>query len=137
MKSMFAAPAWRMAGVTALLLALLMATSGAVIAASELRGIMKTWRSDERATRAMLSGRAAMDEAAIRKMLELYVNGAVQIGATIKETSNDARDLKRRFVVFQADAASALGKLGQPAALKDGLHQVMSNCQSCHDLYKD
>lgn len=131
------APMLRIAGFSAVLLALLIASSGTVIAASEIRGIMKTWRADERATRTMLSGRAPVDEIAIRKMLELYAGDAVRISVTIKDTNNESRDIKRRFVAFQADANAALGKLGQPAALPAGLRQVMADCQSCHDLYKD
>lgn len=115
--------------------ALIAITPAAVIAASGLRGIMHSWRASERMMQAMLSGRTAFDDAVVRDALQNYAADAGDIVARIDARTAAAQDIKRRFATFQTHAQSALGDLGQRAALKADFSRLVSECQSCHDTY--
>jgi len=123
--------------VATCLLASVAALPATVSAASGLRGIMKTWRSHQRTTEAMLTGRTGFDPAAIRQMLQRYADEAGQIATASTGQSAEARDIRARFAAFQADARAAQAASDTPQRLKPSFRQVMSDCQSCHDLYKD
>lgn len=125
--------------IVALGLSILMiaATPVIVAAASGLRGIMHDWRADARTTRDVLSGRGAFDEASIRNVLQGYAMDAGGIAAQVTGTTPGARDFKQRFLTFQADAQRALGNLAQRPALQADFSRLMSDCQSCHDAFKD
>lgn len=104
---------------------------------SALRGIMKSWKQDDRATVGMINGRAVFDEAAIKAVLVTYIEDANRIASGINGQSADARDIKSRFVVFQANAQNALRHISQRAALQSDYKRIASGCSACHDLYKD
>ncbi|HEX3500682.1 MAG TPA: hypothetical protein VHT04_15295 [Stellaceae bacterium] len=125
--------------VTSLSLSIVMiaATPVIVVAASGLRGIMHNWRADARTTRDILSGRGTFDEATIREVLQGYVADAERIGAQVTGNTAAARDFKQRFMTFQTDAQKALGDLAQRPALQADFSRLMSDCQSCHDAFKD
>lgn len=127
----------RTAFVSLGLSALIAATPVIVVAASALRGIMHTWRADARTTYDILSGRAQFDEGAVRTVLQTYAADAGRIGAQVNGQTPSAREFKRRFLAFQADAQTALGDLAQRPALKADFSRLMSDCQSCHDAFKD
>jgi cytochrome c556 len=116
---------------------IIVAAIPAAIAASALRGIMHDWRTNARATHDILTGRTSFDEAAIRSALQNYVADAGRIGAQITGTTPAAREFKRQFMTFGADAQAALDHLTQRAALQADFSRLMSDCQSCHDAFKD
>ena len=120
-------------------LCLLAAVTAPAIAvgASALRGIMHGWRADARTTQNILTGRASFDEAAIRSVLQNYVTDAERISAQITGTSPAAREFKRQFMSFQADAQTALSHAAQRAAVQADFSRLMADCQSCHDAFKD
>jgi len=106
-------------------------------ASISLRGMMHDWRRQTRTAGDMLRGRAAFDAGAIRAMLTRFADDAGQIAGAINGKTSDARDIKQRFLAFQADARNAINSGSEPRALQSGFTKVMSNCRSCHDLYKD
>ena len=80
---------------------------------------------------------ARYNEAAGRTALQNYVNEAGQVAAQINGQGAQARDLRARFLGFQADARAALGDVSRPAALKADFTRVATDCESCHNLYQD
>jgi cytochrome c556 len=108
-----------------------------VVAAPALRGIMHAWRDGARSTNDILSGRADFDEVAIRDVLQAYAADAGRIASQANGQSAAARDFKRRFTAFQADAQAALGDLAQRPALRADFTRLMADCRSCHDAFKE
>lgn len=117
--------------------AMVLGAPAIVSAASTLRGIMHTWRAEARSTYDMLSGRAEFDERAIRTALQTYAADAGRIGEQVTGQTPSAREFKRQLVAFQADAQTALGDLPRRPTLKADFSRLMSDCQSCHDKFKD
>lgn len=106
-----------------------------VVAAPALRSIMHLWRADAVRAHDILSGRAAFDEAAIRKVLETYASDAARMGAQVNGRTASAREFKRRLAVFQADARTAAGDLSRRSVLRADFNRLMSDCRSCHDVF--
>ncbi len=102
---------------------------------SALRSVMHTWKRDLRTSDAMLSGRAGFDANAMRAILAAYADDSARIAARITGQSSDARDIRRRFEVLQADARAALQHAGQPDALRGDIRHIAATCQACHDIY--
>ena len=115
--------------------ALIVATPMVVSAAPALRSIMHAWRDDARATHAMLYGRAAFDEAAIRAALQRYAADAGSVAARVNGHTARARDFKGRFVAFQAQAQATLGDIGRRPALEANFSRLINDCQSCHHVF--
>jgi cytochrome c556 len=106
-------------------------------ASSALRGVMRSWKRDLRASGPMVSGREAFDEATVRETLKAYIEESARLSASITGQSADAKDIRQRFVAFGADSRTALSNLGQPTTLKAAFARIGDDCQSCHDQYKD
>ncbi len=104
---------------------------------SALRGIMKTWKRDDRATVSMINGRATFDEATIKATFVAYIADTERIVNGLNGQSGDARDIRNRFVAFRANAQSALQHIGERGALQVDYKRLASDCAACHDLYKD
>ncbi len=119
------------------LLAMLTVAPAAVLAASEVSGIMRNWRTQTRTLDAVSSGRAAFDQATVRAALTAFSTDAGRIGAEIKGSSAGAKDIRRRFLAFRARADVALSNVQRPAVLKADVSQLKASCQSCHDQYKN
>ncbi len=107
----------------------------AALAATSLKATMKTWKADGKTAASMVSGRTTFDAAELSRILETYINDSKGFEARIKGTTAEAKDLKARFVKFEADAASALAVIGEPAQVEGRLSTVLSNCKSCHDVH--
>lgn len=119
----------------ALGLAALLAAGPAALAASGVRSIMHSWKTSARAVHEMLSGGTAYQEPAIRAALQTYVADAGRIEAQVTGQGASAQDIRRRFQAFEADAQAALGHMPQRPALAADVARLMSDCQSCHDIY--
>ena len=115
----------------------LMAAPLTADASSALRGIMKSWKKDMRATSPMLSGHSAFDEMTVRETLNAYIADSARLSASITGSSADARDMRQRFVTFGADSQNALSNMGQSKTLRASFARIGDDCQSCHDQYKD
>ena len=123
--------------IIALALSALVAIPVAATAASSLRSIMHGWKADARSMQAMLSGRSAFNDGAIRHMLQTYAAEAGSVAARVHGTTASAQDFKRRFVAFQGQAQTALGDMGRPPALKADFVRLTKDCQSCHDKFNN
>lgn len=99
--------------------------------------MMRSWKSDARTVHDGLSGRSAFNEAATRDALQRLAADATAIQARINLHSAEGRDIKARFAAFQTDAQAALRDVQQHPALNADFSRLMSDCQSCHDRYKD
>ena len=121
----------------AVFIALAVLQAAPVAAGPTVRGTMHAWRANDRTVNAMLSGRAAFDEAAMRAALQAYAADAGRIAVAIDSRAAPARDIKRRFIAFQSDSQRALGDVARRDALRSDVARIASDCQSCHDAYKN
>ena len=115
------------------LLALPLAASGAV----PLRGVMRAWRSETRTAHDMLTGRAAFDPAAMRKVLEDYAGQSGRVAAAITQPGGAARAFRAGFDRLQSDAGTALGDLGQRGRLAADFTRIAGDCSACHDRFRN
>ena len=109
----------------------------AALAAPTLRVIMHAWQNDARAIHEMLTGRTAFDEGTIRRAFQTYATDAGGISSAVTGGSPKAREFKQRFLAFRSGAQSALNDLGNRATLAAAFSQLMSQCQSCHNRFKN
>jgi cytochrome c556 len=119
------------------LTAMIVTAPAALTAASTIRSIMHEWKSDTRDMDDMLAGQAPFDQAALHRALQGFVADASRLDTAIKARDASAQDLKRRFAAFRAVAQAAIGDISQLAVLKEDVSRLKSNCQSCHNAFKD
>lgn len=105
--------------------------------APSLRSTMHAWRADARATHAMLTGHIRFDEEQIGNSLQAFAADAERISGQVKSHTPAARDFRRRLLAFGSDAQAALGDVGRRPALAADFSRLMSDCQSCHDRFKN
>jgi hypothetical protein len=115
----------------------LLAVPGTVTAATALRGTMRAWRSERRNADAMLAGRIAINPVTLAGTLRNYASDAGRIAESVNVNGARAADFRAHFVAFRNDAQTAQTDIGQRSRLEADLRRVFSDCQSCHDKYKD
>jgi len=108
---------------------------GAAEAASRLKPMMKTWKSQAEAANAMLSPRGAYDEAKMRAILTGYVSDADELRRRATGTSTAARDFRARLDTFDADASALLASVGQRDQVRAPIGALLAQCKSCHDVH--
>jgi cytochrome c556 len=106
-----------------------------VSAASGLSGIMHGWKREAGTLHAMLVGRATFDAAEATRILNLYVQESASLRGRIRGGDAASRDIAHRFAAFEEDARAALRHVAQRSALATDVSRLLSNCQSCHDVY--
>lgn len=129
-----APPALRQCLLAAATAALLLG-GGAAMAGIALSPIMSSWSHNLRVLDGMLNGRTQYDEAAVRQALAAYIADASRVADHLQGNSNEVRDFRARFAAFAAAGHRALGHAADPAALRQNLHQMVGDCQSCHAAY--
>ncbi|MDR3374061.1 MAG: hypothetical protein P4L98_10065 [Ancalomicrobiaceae bacterium] len=115
--------------------ALVATAATAAFAASGLKTTMKSWKLDGTAAADMVAGRAAFNEAELRRILQTFVKDSQGFEARIKPSNAEATDLKTRFAKFEADSTAALAVAGQASQAKGRIATVLNNCKSCHDVH--
>jgi cytochrome c556 len=107
----------------------------AAAAATGLKATMKSWKADGGVAVQMANGRAAYDEAELRRILQGFVTDAQNLETRISGSTAQSKDVRSRFARFEADSTGALAALGKKELLRGAIATVMSNCRTCHDVY--
>ena len=119
----------------AILLLAALAIAGSVAAASaasRLKPVMRSWKSDAATAQAMLSGAAAYDDAEMRRILAAYAADADGIASRLDGSSAAAKAFSPRFAKFAADAKGALALAGAKAGVQARFAALHEECRSCH-----
>lgn len=120
-----------------ILFAMIVLIAAEAFAASAFKSTMKGWREHQKATAEMISGKAPLNDAAIRAMLTDYIAGSEKLESGLTGQNAEATDMRRRFAAFRAEATAAQAAIGDAAAVKSHVTKVFNDCKSCHDLYNN
>jgi cytochrome c556 len=117
----------RITAASSLLLAL------AAVTPADAESLKSTMSSMAATTKAVQAALSSNDLAKAEQLLKAYAGEAQSASALFPGSSQKVQDFRARFTKLSATAA---GAGGSPAGLKTAFGSIVSQCRSCHSVYK-
>ena len=105
----------------------------AVLTPAHAESLKSTMTSMAATTKAVQAALSSNDLARAENLLKAYSGEAQSASSLFPGNSQKAQDFRARFTKLSATAA---GAGGSPAGLKTAFGTIVSQCRSCHSVYK-
>lgn len=105
----------------------------AAVTPAHAESLKSTMNSMAATTKAVQTALSSSDIAKAEDLLKAYAGEAQSASALFPGSSPKAQDFRARFTKMSATVA---GTGGSPAGLKTAFGNIVSQCRSCHSVYK-